>query len=319
MPLVDMPLEQLLKYEGTSPCPSDFDEFWDKSLLEMKAIDPKVELVPSWFQTPYAECFDLYFTGVKGARIHAKYLRPRKSTGQHPAIVQFHGYSGNAGGWNEKLSYVALGFSFAGLDCRGQGGYSEDVGGVSGNTFRGHIVRGLEGPPEDMLMRNIFLDTAQLAGIVMSFEEVDENRVGATGGSQGGGLTLACASLEPRIKRLAYLYPFLTDYKRVWDMDLAIAAYDELKGHFRFYDPKHLREAEIFNKLGYIDVQNLTKRIRGEALMGTGLSDTVCPPSTQFAAYNKITSKKDVRIYPDFGHEGLPEFDDEIFQFLSKL
>ena len=41
-------------------------------------------------------------------------------------------------------------------------------------------------------------------------------------------------------------------------------------------------------------------------MMGVGLMDTICPPSTQFAAYNKITAKKSLVIYPDFGHEGLP-------------
>ena len=46
--------------------------------------------------------------------------------------------------------------------------------------------------------------------------------------------------------------------------------------------------------------------------------DTVCPPSTQFAAYNKITSPKQTAIYPDFGHEGLPGFHDRAFQFLSR-
>ena len=49
------------------------------------------------------------------------------------------------------------------------------------------------------------------------------------GGSQGGGLTLACAALEPRIKRLAPVFPFLSDYRRTWEMDLAVDAYEELK------------------------------------------------------------------------------------------
>jgi len=35
------------------------------------------------------------------------------------------------------------------------------------------------------------------------------------------------------------------------------------------------------------------------AHLGVGLMDTVCPPSTQFAAYNKITSKKTLSIFPD--------------------
>jgi cephalosporin-C deacetylase len=47
--------------------------------------------------------------------------------------------------------------------------------------------------------------------------------------------------------------------------------------------------------------------------------DTVCPPSTQFAAYNKITADKSLEIYPDFGHEALPGHPDRIFQFLAGL
>src|SRR5436305_13041738 len=121
------------------------------------------------------------------------------------------------------------------MDCRGQGGISEDVGGVRGPTLRGHIVRGLalDQPPEKLLFRQIFLDTAQLARVVMSLPEVDPGRVGATGGSQGGGLTLACAALVPAIRRAAATFPFLCDYRRAWEMDLAANAYQELRIFFR--------------------------------------------------------------------------------------
>ncbi len=319
MPLIDMPLEQLKTYEGRNPCPKDMDPFWDKSIVQMKAIDAKVELIPSKFTAPFAECFDLYFTGMGGARVHAKYLRPKNGPKPHPAVVMFHGYSGNCGEWHDKLNYVGMGYSVAGLDCRGQAGLSEDKGGVKGNTLNGHIIRGLDDSPEKLLFRDIFLDTAQLAGIVMNMPEVDGTRVGAMGGSQGGGLTLACAALEPRIKRLAPVFPFLSDYRRVWEMDLAIHAYDELKAFFRHFDPRHEREEEIFTRLGYIDVQHLAKRIKGEVLMGVGLMDNICPPSTQFAAFNKITAPKKTVIYPDFGHEGLPGIGDINFQFMTGL
>lgn len=314
-----MPLDKLKEYKGINPCPPDIDEFWDRALEEMKGTDPCVELVPSDFKTSFAECFDLYFTGVRGARIHAKFLRPSNSKGKHPAVLHFHGYAGDCGQWFDKLGYVAQGFCVAAMDCRGQGGYSEDTGGVKGTTYKGHIIRGLDDSPDNMLYRHIFLDTAQLARIIMAMPEVDEERVGAIGGSQGGALTLACASLEPGIKRLAPTYPFLCDYKRVWEMDLAKQAYEELKYYFRFFDPLHEREDEVFMKLGYIDLQHIVKRIRGEVLMGVGLMDDVCPPSTQFAAYNKITSPKAMKIYPDYGHENLPRFNDIVFQFMLGL
>jgi cephalosporin-C deacetylase len=319
MPLLDKPLPELYEYQGINPRPDDFDTFWDDGLTEMEELDQQIELRPARFSVGFAECFDLFFTGVGGSRIHAKYLRPKAAPRSHPAVLQFHGYSGDCGDWAEKLGYVGLGFAVAALDCRGQGGISEDLGGVRGNTFKGQIIRGLDDDPRRFTFRQIFLDTAQLARIVASFDEVDAGRIGAMGGSQGGALTLACAALSPLVKRAAPVYPFLSDYQRVWEMDLAEGAYEEVRTYFRRYDPLHERQREIFTKLGYIDVQHLAPRIRAEILMGCGLMDRICPPSTQFAAYNKITSRKNVLIYPDFGHESLPGFNDRAFEFFAEL
>lgn len=106
------------------------------------------------------------------------------------------------------------------MDCRGQGGRSEDTGRVRGTTYRGHIIRGLEDAPDNLLYRQIYLDTVQLAHLVMEFPEVDSNRIGVVGWSQGGALAVVCAALEPRIRRCAAVYPFLGDYRRAWEMDL---------------------------------------------------------------------------------------------------
>ncbi|NLG96782.1 MAG: acetylxylan esterase [Chloroflexi bacterium] len=325
MPLTfDLPLDQLKTYTGINPRPADFDQYWKAALDEMRSLDPQVELVPAEFQAPNAECYHLYFTGVGGSRIHAKLLRPKNNPDPHPAVLMFHGYRWASGDWVEKLAYVSQGFTVAAMDCRGQGGLSEDRGGTaSGNSVYGHIIRGLEdalnGRPESLQYRQIFLDTAQLAKIVMDMPDVDENRVGATGGSQGGALTVACAALEPRIKRAAPIFPFLSDYRRVWEIDLAVDAYLELKDFFRHFDPRHEREAEVFEKLGYIDIQHLADRICGEVMWTIGLMDTICPPSSQFAAYNKITAPKSMVIYPDFGHENLPGINDKIFEFMMGL
>ena len=190
---------------------------------------------------------------------------------------------------------------------------------MRGTTLRGHIVRGLEDPdPDRLAFRQIFLDTAQLALVVMDFAEVDASRVGCTGQSQGGGLALACAALEPRVRRCAPVFPFLCDYRRVWEMDLAKDAYFELAYFSRVFGPRHEREEELFAKLGCIDCQHLAPRIEAEVLMFTGLMDMICPPSTQFAAYNKLTSANDMVLYPDFAHENLPGMSDRVFSFLAQ-
>jgi len=318
--LVDLPIQELKKYQGCSPKPEDFDQYWDESLAEAAALDPKVELIASEFQAPYAECFDLYFNGVNNSRIYAKLLRPKHQTAKGPAVVIFHGYSGNSGDWSDKLAYVAAGFTVAALDCRGQGGRSEDNTPVNGMTLRGHIVRGAaDNDPKKLMFRNIFLDAAQLTRIVMAMDNVDAKRVGIFGGSQGGGITMACAALVPEVNRAVSVFPFLSDYRRVWSMDLAKDAYDEMKYYFRQFDPNHEREDEFFYRLGYVDIQNLAPRIQCKLQMFTGLMDTICPPSTQFACYNKITSPKEVVFFHDFGHEGLPGGNDRIFKFMMEM
>jgi hypothetical protein len=105
----------------------------------MEALGAACELVKAAFQVPNVTCYDLYFTGVEGARIHAKLCVPRANK-PLPAVINFHGYTGRAPDFSWMLSWAA-GFVIAAMDCRGQGGQSEDVGGVKGNTYCGHFIR----------------------------------------------------------------------------------------------------------------------------------------------------------------------------------
>ncbi|MEK3946767.1 acetylxylan esterase [Paenibacillus sp. FSL H3-0310] len=317
----DMNLSQLKEYNGSSPKPDDFEQFWERALRDLDAQPLDYELEPAEFVSELAECFHLYFTGVGGARIHCKYVRPKNSVHKKgPGVVMFHGYSCDSGDWMEKVAYAAHGISVLAMDCRGQGGLSEDNLTVKGTTIRGHIIRGMDDPnPDNLYYRNVFLDTAQTARVLMSMDEVDPERVGAFGLSQGGALTVACAALEPRIKIALPVYPFLSDYKRAWELDITTSAYEEINYYFRFFDPHHLREDEIFNRLGYIDIQNLAKRIQAKVLWVTGLSDTICPPSTQFAAYNKILASKELMVYYEYGHEYLPYLADRALELFMTL
>lgn len=319
MAVVDMPLEQLRDYMGINPCPDDFDAYWDAALNEMRQVDADIEISPSPFKTSYADCFDLYFTGVRGARVYSKLLIPKDIKQKCPALVSFHGYTGASGDWTNYLPYAAQGFVVAAMDCRGQGGRSQDTSGVLGTTFGGLIVRGLDDAPENLYFRHVFLDTAQLACIVMGMDQVDPDRVGAFGGSQGGALTLACAALVPEIKKIASVFPFLSDYKRVWELDVETSAYREIRDFFRRFDPLHEREDTLFKRLGYIDVHLLARRVHAHTLMALCLRDDICPPSTQFAAYNNLAAPKQNLFFPDYGHEHLPGLNDRIFEFLADI
>lgn len=304
---VEKQKEELLSYGGSSPLPEDFDIFWDKMLTKTKAMTLNISFEKAEYSYKNADAFHLYFDGLDGSRIHARYLRP-KNAENAPVIFLFHGYGGASPDWVSLLPYVCEGFCVAALDCRGQAGRSQDGGRYTGNTYHGQLIRGLaDGTPENLVFAKIFTDTVQLVRVVEELPEIDKNRMFTKGVSQGGGLALALSALCPQIKKVAVCFPFLSDYKRAYQLCMPGSAYSELKDYFRSFDPRHEREDEIFNLLGYIDVQNLSKYIKADVLMFTGFEDSTCPTCTQFAVYNKIKSNKKVYFYPDLGHEYLPE------------
>lgn len=80
----------------------------------------------------------------------------------------------------------------------------------------------------------------------------------------------------------------------------------------------HQRLDKIFTKLGYIDVHNFAHLINVPILFGTGLMDTICPPSTQFAIYNQLNCPKRHVIFPDYTHEEISAFDDLLIDFFLR-
>lgn len=323
MAIFEMDLDALRQYQGSNPRPADFEAYWKETLEEVEHAGTEYFLVPEPFPTKGVLCYHLYFKGIDGAKIHAKFLRPEKTEGKIPAICVFHGYHHFSGSWYERLAFVYSGKAVLALDSRGQGGCSEDRIEGDTETLFGHIVRGVEDPdPKKLLFRYNYADCVQAVRILKSMAFVDETRIGLTGNSQGAGLCVACAGLEP-VKKIAVIYPFLSDFKRVYDMDLSNLsnAYRQFWWHFRKKDPYHQRENEFWTRLGYIDIQNHASHITAEVLWFTGMMDQICPASTQFAAYNKIVSKKEMRILPDFGHEldVMTHVEDPIWAFLSDL
>ena len=63
MPILDKPLEELRGYRGINPRPQDFDEYWDRALVELDRLGTGAELEPAEFRVPWAECFHLRLRG----------------------------------------------------------------------------------------------------------------------------------------------------------------------------------------------------------------------------------------------------------------
>lgn len=158
-----------------------------------------------------------------------------------------------------------------------------------------------------------------LCRIVRELGGIDQSKVFVNGASQGGGLGLACAALNPGlVNRAAILYPFLSDYRLVWELGADLIAYEGLRYYSRWFDPDGTRQDEWFAKLGYIDSKNFAHLVRCPVLFGTGLADEVCPPATQCAVYNNLNCPKRRYLFEGYGHEEIQDFDDLILDFFGR-
>ncbi len=309
-------LQALSTYTGTNPRPDDFDAFWALRLQEADAAPLQWEIrpsrIPDFPQTAYRE---IWFRGVHGETVFAEYLKP-VSDKPVPLVLQFHGYPGRCRSFLEQSSFAGMGFALLAMDCPGQGGRSTDTGCYQGTTVSGHLIAGLDGPAEDMYYVRLYQNIRLLGRMVRELPGIDLSRVYVNGASQGGGLGIVCCALNPElIDRAAILYPFLSDFQKVWEMGADEIAYEGLRYYTRWFNADGSHTERMFRQLGYIDVHNFASRVRCRVLFGTGLCDQICPPATQMAVWNLLTCPKEQRIYPDFGHEEIQAFDDELLNF----
>ena len=304
-------------YHGSTPVPPDFDAFWDARMAEADAAELSYRLEPARVPA-YPACvfYDLFFKGIDGAELHAKVHMPVMDE-PVPAVLQFHGYPGSSRSWFEHLSFCGMGMAIIALDNPGQGGPSIDAGGYAGPTVSGHIIAGLEGPAEGLYYTRLHQSIRILVRIVSQLPGIDTERLYASGASQGGGLALATAALNPQVTRVAALYPFLSDYRLVWELGADEVAYEGVRYYSHWRDPQGKHLDEWFGKLVYVDTVSFAHRVpkTTKVLFGTGLADHVCPPPTQMAVYNELACVKRHRFYPGFAHEEIQDFDDEVIGF----
>ena len=320
MSMTQEDIRNLDGYLGLTPCPEDFDDFWAERMAEAEAVPLEYTITQATEVPSFDTCryLDLWFTGMGGAKIYAKYLHPA-SEGPVPLVLQFHGYPGSSRSWLEQSSYAGMGMAIIAMDCPGQGGYGQDLGGYPGTTVSGHIIAGLDGPAKDMYYVRLHQNIRILCRIVKQLDGIDPRHIFVNGASQGGGLGLACAALNSDlINRAAILYPFLSDYRMIWELGADMIAYEGLRYYSRWFDPDGEKEDRWFRQLGYIDSKNFAHMIRCPILFGTGLEDTICPPETQCAVYNQLACPKKRFLFPGYAHEEIQRFDDMILDFFCR-
>jgi cephalosporin-C deacetylase len=319
--LFDLSLEQLQTYRPDRTEPVDFDSFWTQTLREARQHPLQPSFKPVDTGLKLVEAFDVTFNGYGGQPIKGWLLLPRQRSGALPCVVEYIGYGGGRGRPIDWLVWSTAGYAHLIMDTRGQGsvwrtGDTPDLEPEGSNPqYPGFMTRGILSP-QTYYYRRLFTDAVRAVEAAQSHAAVDRSRIAITGGSQGGGITLAVAGLLPNVAAAMPDVPFLCHYRRATEITDS-APYSEIAA----YCKRHRTKIDVvFNTLAYFDGLNFAYRAKGAALFSVGLMDEICPPSTVFAAYNYYGGPKQIKIWPYNHHEGgETEQMEEKLKFLERL
>jgi len=301
---VDLPEAELRAYRSSQHDPADFDAFWEATLAESRAAAPAgAVLEPVEVGLRTLDVFDVTFPGFAGQPIRAWLRVPRGASGALPTVVQYQGYGGGRGRPTENLLYASAGFAHLHVDTRGQGsgwsiGDTPDDG-VTGPQIPGVMTRGID-HRDTYYYRRLFTDAVRAVDAARTLEVVDASRIAVTGGSQGGGISLAVAGLVDGLAAVLPQVPFLCDFPRA----LTIHDRDPYHEVVRYLAQHRGKVAHVLETLAYFDGVNFARRATAPAWFTVALMDETCKPSTVFGAYNAYAGEKSIEVFPFNGHEG---------------
>jgi cephalosporin-C deacetylase len=305
MAFFDLPLEQLQAYLPTRTEPSDFDLFWSQTLTQARSLPLNAIFTPVDFGLQAVESFDVTFNGFGGQPIKGWFQLPRQRSAPLPCVVEYIGYGGGRSFPVEWLLWANLGYAHLVMDTRGQGsswspGDTPDLLGQGANPFfPGYMTQGIL-DPQTYYYRRVFTDAVRAVDAARSHTAVDPQRIAITGGSQGGGITLAVSGLVPDLVAAMPDVPFLCHYRHATEITDGYP-YAEITQYCKVHRD-HIERA--FNTLSYFDGVNFAARARAQSLFSVALMDNICPPSTVYAAYNHYSGAKQIKVYSYNNHEG---------------
>ena len=294
------------KIRPGKPAPADFDAFWKEAFAKAAKIplDAQKRHLPK-FSTPEYDCYEVSFAAPRG-RVYG-FLTLPKAKGKVPAVVTVPG----AGpgfvkpfpplGGNKVAVLVMNVHSYDPLDA--------------GKPVRQHYAELQQGgtySQQGAADRETYFFYRPVIGICRAIDwlaeqpEIDGDRIGMQGSSQGGMFTLIQTGLNPRIKCAVANVPAGCDH------------FGALQGR-RAGWPQLVKDTVKGSEVtaGYYDAAYFAARIRVPFRMIVGWADRTCAPATDWAAFNAIPSKDKKLIgIVGMGHAQPPQYRDCVSQWL---
>lgn len=253
--------------------PPDFKEFWKTALDDLAAVplDAQMKLDEAK-SNDKVEVYEVSLASLDGRRVWGWYARPKKEgkyavryfcppTGVYPLPM----WVGDGGG-----EYCTFAIAIHGFDLKLSNMRPDD-------PWRGYHTLGIASP-KTSAWRWIYPSMVRCVDFLVSRPEVDAKRILVSGSSQGGGLAMVLAGLDPRIgwcapywsglPRLDWTVKYNTGY---WPFDMRAK-------------PEGQTEEQFLKTLSYFDAANFTLDIKCPVTPLIGMGDWVTASGNQICA-----------------------------------
>lgn len=273
--------------------PPDFDAFWDDVLSQVAQIPLNAEVTPVPLRsTPEVEVFEVHYDSLDNVRIAGWYCLPRERSGPLPAMVFYPGYISEPA---LPKSYALRGYATFGCAPRGK----LRSNGQFNPGYPGLLTHNIT-DRNTYSYRGFYVDAWRVIDFLLERPEVDNDRIGIQGGSQGGALTLLTASMRQEVAAASAQAPYLTGFMDCIKLTHSYP-YEEMNEYLRLHPDAY---DAVASTVAYFDCHNFVDRITCPIIVNIGLNDDVCPPETGYEVFRRIgTENKKLYTYAGHGHD----------------
>ena len=288
----------------TAELPDDFDAFWEQGRRECAALPLDLQLSPlPQFSTAQADCFALSFAHIDNTRMYGYFSIPKDKTPPYPAIVSVPS-AGIGKPRQPDVAWAARGALALdiGVHAVELGLPREKYAEYARQFAPSYTAHGIP-DREKYYYYRVILGVDRAIAWLTARPDFDRKHLVLTGASQGGGLSLIMAGLNPRVTAVAAAVPALCDHRGA-----------EAGRQPGWPGLSYVADAEVRRQalamFMYYDAVNFARKIPAAVavIVGVGFVDTTCCPSSVYAAYNVIRGPKRIYNAPDVGHAAGPEY-----------
>jgi len=281
--------------EPTAKMPADFDAFWHAGLQELAKVplDPKLEKVDKQ-SSVLITCYKISLANVNGKRVHGWVSVPT-GKGPFPAILTVPGagvYGISPDTYHARLGAISMNIIIHDIPVDESLDFYKKA---SATTLKEYRDVGMA-DKDNSYFRDAILGCVRCIDYLTGRDDYNGKDLAVTGGSQGGALTLIVSGLDSRVKLAAPNVAAMCDHSGF--------AHNRIGGWPHWLTRAKDAEAKkkVLETSAYFDAVNFARKFKGKSLHGVGFIDTVCAPTTIYAAFNVHPEPKVMIASPLMGH-----------------